>query len=239
MKKLRAIIADDELDALEILGSLLEDTDKVEVIDRISDSLKVESAINKHNPDVLFLDIEMPQQNGIQLLTNIREYNQHLPIILVTAYGKYVEEAIKHNVFSYLVKPADREELQGLIEKLEMLHDQNGDSTFEQDKIKLPINEGYVYIQYDELFSLEAEGNYTIIHTTRGEEYLSSYNLGRLLKKLPDYRFFRVNRSTVLNGDYIYKLNKKNNTCYARVGDKVFQFEVSQVFITQFNRLNK
>ncbi|MCT4601498.1 MAG: LytTR family DNA-binding domain-containing protein [Marinifilum sp.] len=237
MKKLKVIIADDEPDALEILGNILVDSGKVEVLERVDNPLKIESLVNKHHPDVLFLDIEMPNLNGLQLLENLREYNQHLPIIMVTAYDQYVSEAIKFNVFSYLSKPVDRLELTNLLDKLEML--EGKPEICNCGKIKLPVNDGYVYLKFEELFSLEAEGNYTIINTINQEQFVSSYNMGRLLKRLPENQFFRINRSMVLNSDYIYRVNKKQNVCYAKIADKEHCFDVSQVFISQFNRINR
>lgn len=233
MKKIRAIIADDEPDALEVLRNILTDTNKAEVIQEISNPHKIESAINKHKPDVLFLDIEMPRQNGLSLLKNIREYNQELPVIYVTAFDKYMKDAIKLNVYSYLLKPVDRLEINNLIDRL-VEHIKTKEVCRNQ-KIKLPIKGGYVYLNPQDLLMLEAEGNYTRLKTVNGEEFMSSYNMGRLFDKLPA-SFFRINRGCILNGDFIYKINKSNNTCLARTNDTVMEFEVSGAFITEFNK---
>ena len=236
MNKLRVIIADDEKESIELLRNILTDTQKVEIVAEISDPLKTESLINKYNPDLLFLDIEMPGLNGLHLLENIREYNQKLNVVFVTAFSKYTNVAIKLNVFSYLLKPVDRSEILKIVEKIIEIN--KNEDTSANKKIKLPVQGGSVYIKPCDLLLLEAEGNYTRLKTIKGDEFMSSYNMGRLYEKLPKELFFRINRSCILNGDYIYKINKVKNTCQVRLNDSEFEFEVSGAFITMFNKLN-
>ena len=195
MGKLRVIVADDEADAIEVLRNIFYDTAKVEIVQEITDPLKIECAINKHQPDALFLDIQMSGQNGISVLENIREYNQDLPVVYISAYEHYIKDAIKLNVYSYLLKPVDRQELTELIEKLSELKQKKTEQI--HNKLKLPVKGGYVYLKPEDLLMLEAEGNYTQLKTTSGEEFISSYNMGRLFDKLPA-KFFRINRSCVL-----------------------------------------
>ncbi|MDX8339283.1 LytTR family DNA-binding domain-containing protein [Draconibacterium sp. IB214405] len=236
MDKIRVLIADDEWQAIDLLKSLLQETGKVEVVQVLQDPVKIESLVNKLKPDVLFLDIEMPGINGLQVVENIREYNQDLIVIFVSAYNKYIENAIKLNVYTYLLKPVDRKELKELTDKLSLL--KRVDLPSAHNKLKLPIKSGYVYIKPEELLTFNAEGNYTRIMTIKGEEYLSSYNMGRLFQKLPSC-FYRINRSCVLNGEFIYRIDKTNQTCEVRIDDKEMEFEVSSSFITEFNRRHK
>ncbi len=235
MDKLKAIIADDEFDALEILSNLLVDSGKVDVIATLSDPLKIESLVQKHHPDILFLDIEMPLQNGMAVLRNIREYNQELLVVFTTAHEKYISEAIKLNVFSYLQKPIDRQELKKLIDKMDCLRMQ-GNLNKVNTKIKLPISDGYVFIKTEELFLLEAEGNYTRIKTINGDVFVSSYNMGRLYERLDSSKFYRINRACILNAQYIYKINKKKQLCNARLNGNEHEFELSKSFLIQFNK---
>ncbi len=235
MDKIRVIIADDEDDAIEVLSNILNDTGKVEILAEIRNSFKVESALNKLKPDALFLDIEMPGQNGLSLLENIREYNPTLPVIYVSAYDKYIKDVIKLNVFSYLLKPVDRNELSKVIDKLLQVNYNRIHNATNTCKLKLPIQGGYVYLKPEELLLLEAEGNYTCLKTTSGEEFMSSYNMGRLYNKLPN-TFFRINRGCVLNGDFIYRVNKNNNTCQVRSNGNDLELAISKAFITEFNK---
>lgn len=234
MIKLQVLIADDENDAIEVLRNILLDTGKVEIIGEVTHPKYIESAIAKYNPDVLFLDIEMPEQNGLSVLENIRGYNQDLPVVFVTAFEKYMNDAIKLQVYSYLLKPVDRYEIAKIVNKLLVLK-QNQRSK-ELNKIKLPVKGGFVYLHPNELLMLKADGNYTSLKTVNGEEFVSSYNMGRLLERLPS-RFFRINRACILNGYYIYKINKKQNTCTVRIEENEQEFEVTNTFISEFNKV--
>ena len=236
MENLKVIIADDETDALEVLRNIFNDLGNVEILKEISDPLKVESYVNKLNPDVLFLDIEMENQNGLSLLENIRQYNQEIPVVYITAHEKYAKNAIKLNVFSYLLKPVNRQELAEIVDNLILLKQQKHAPI--QNKLKLPVKGGYVYIKPEDLLMLEAEGNYTRLITIFNEEFISSYNMGRLFEKLPS-TFFRINRGCVLNGDFIFKIDRSKNICFVRTGTNELEFDISNTFITEFNRTTK
>lgn len=233
MKKLKALIADDEQDALEILTLLLEENELVEIVGQISDPLKIESSIQKLKPDVLFLDILMPGYTGLELVKNLREYNMDLSIVMVTAHQEYIAEIINLQVFYCLYKPVDRQELFQLVEKLSK-HKHMGE--LDDDKIKLPVKNGYVYLEHEEILMLAAEGNYTRIITIKGDEYVSSYNMGRLYKRLNVDKFFRINRGCILNSAYLRRIDKKQNLATITVNGDDQELVVSNAFITSFNK---
>lgn len=233
MEKLKAIIVDDELDAIEILRSILTDTGKVEVLAEITDVFKVEAALNRLPADVLFLDIEMPGNNGLNLLENIREYNQDIKVVFVTAYDKYISTAIKLNVFSYLLKPVEIDEIEKLIDKILQ---SKVNKIITPTKIKIPIKNGNIYLWPNEIIQLRADGNYTNIFTVKNEKYTSSYNMGRLSQLLEGTNFLRINRSCILNCDYLFKIDKLESKCYVRIGEQEHEFHVSKSFIKELNR---
>lgn len=235
MLKLRAILADDELDALGVLSSILSDTGIVEVVAKLSDPKKVESTVMRLKPDILFLDVEMQNINGLEILENIRQYNLELNVVLVTAYAKYIKEAIKFNVFTYLLKPVDREEIGQIVHNLLELKQKRCSDTG-LDKIKLPVKCGSVFLKPDEIYKLVAEGAYTHIFTTDGRCIISGYNMGKLHNRLPEDRFMRINRGTIVNADYIFQINRKSNTCITRYNGEEAELEVSNSFITEFNK---
>ena len=239
MSRLKVLIADDERDAKKLLSDLIEESGNAQIIDYITESDKIETRVNIIKPDVLFLDIKMPSINGLEILERIRYYNQKLPVVLVTAYDKYIRDAIKLNVFSYLIKPIDRAELNYILQRLLKLRNENIRNDNKSNKIKLPVKNGYAYLKTEELLLLEADRNYTHITTIKGDKFLSSYNLGRLFRLLPDYVFFRISRNRVLNSEYILRVNKCNKTCLIRVQGKESIFDVSNSFISFFNRISQ
>lgn len=235
MKKLKALIADDEADATEVLTDLLKDTGLVSEVRSVSESHRIECTLQKVTPDILFLDIRMPGIDGLSVLDNIRQYNQDLHVVIVSAYEKYIPEAIKLHVFSYLMKPVSRQELYDLLDKLVRFKEKSPGSG-QQVKFKLPVKNGYVYLGSHEVFLLEAEGNYTRIITTDQQEYLSSYNLGRLAQRFPDGLFLRINRKNYLNCQYLVHINKRDLSCTVRVDDREYNYEISRSFLSNFNK---
>ena len=237
MKRLKVILLDDEQEALDILSSLLTDTGKVEIIKVIDNPLKLECSISSLNPDAVFTDIEMPNYNGIEILKNIREYLPGLPIIFVTAHKKFSLEIAKYNPFSYLLKPVNRKELSEVVDRL-LFYYENSDKDNNQqiDKITLPVTNGMIYVSYDEIFSLTADGNYTKIKLTDGIVRVSSYNLGRLHEQLNSKQFVRINRKTVINCNYLKEIYKRKKTCIVKANDITEEIEISKSFLKSFNK---
>lgn len=234
MNKLKVIIADDEHDALEVLNNIIVDTGNAVVLRAITNPKQVETLVNKHQPDVLFLDVEMPGIDGLQLLKNIREYNKDIKIVMITAYDKYMCDAIKHNVYSYLLKPVDRIELTNVINSLYLLKNKSVESY--KTKLKLPVHEGYIFIEVRDIFMLKADGNYTKIFRNDHTHYTSSYNMGRLLKRLPPEMFLRINRGCAVNSSYLTKINKEDCTCVALVRNKEYTLKISNTFLKAFKK---
>lgn len=233
MRKLKVLIADDEADALEIMGMLLKEHEMVEVVGQISDPHKIESSILKLKPDVLFLDIVMPGYSGVDLVRNLREYNMDLSVVMVTAHPEYINDIVNLQVFYCLFKPVDRLELAELIDKLV----QHKHVSIDGDhKIKLPVKNGYIFLDYEDLLMLNAEGNYTRIHTVKKNEYVSSYNMGRLYRRLNPETFFRINRGCVLNSAYLRHIDVRRNIATILVDGEVQEIHVSNTFITNFNK---
>ena len=232
MRKINVIIADDEEDALEIFSILLLDTNKVNILKQIKDPLKIESAIASLNPDAVFLDIQMPNYDGVDLLKNLRSYRPTLPVIYVSAHKKFALEAAKLNAFSYLLKPVNREELLLTINKIiDYKKELNSRIQKNNNRIKLPVKNGLIFIEINEIVSLIAEGNYTKINLISGKSHISSYNLGKLFKNLPLYQFERINRGTVVNKTYLKEINRHEKQCTLIAGDIIEKFSVSSTFL--------
>ena len=236
MSKLRIIILDDEAEALDLLSGLLTATGKVDIIKMLQDPLKLESSIAALNPDAVFTDIQMPNYNGLEILKNLREYRPKLPVVYVSAHKKFALEAAKNNPFSYLLKPVNRIELNHTLDHIiDYIKSSENEKAEKKEKIKLPIKDGLIYVHYDEIFSLTAEGNYTSIKLTNGEIHLSSYNLGRLHEQLND-SFLRINRQTVVNSDYLKEVNRRKKYCIVKVQDIEEKLEVSNSFLKSINK---
>jgi DNA-binding LytR/AlgR family response regulator len=234
MRKLRALIADDEIDALNLLEILLVKTGKVEVIEKLSDPLKVECNIAKHKPDVVFLDMNMPTIGGLKILENIREYEKTLPVIFVTGHDDYAFKAIKHNTFDYLLKPIDKKELERTVEKLYLL---KKDVEIPSKKVKIPIKEGSIYVNHCDILYLKEDENHTHIFLTSNKEYLSPYNLGKVAKQLNGHSYERINRNLIVNSEYLYKINRNEKNCTLKTNNLEVELTVSDIFLERMKNV--
>lgn len=235
MRKLRALLADDEQDALNLLEMLLVKTGKVEVVEKISDPLEVECKIAKHKPDVVFLDMNMPVIGGLKILENIREYEKTLPVIFVTGHDDFAYDAIKHNTFDYLLKPINKKELERTVDKLYALQKDVEIPTTK--KIKLPIKEGFIYVNHCDILYLKADGNYTHIFLTSNKEHLSPYNMGRVAKQLNGNGYERINRNLIVNSEYLYKINRNEKICTLKVNNLEVDLKVSNTFLQRMKKV--
>ena len=102
---------DDESIALDQLEGKLQAFPQMDVISRQTDPVRAEQLIRRENPELVFLDIEMPRKNGLELAKEIKKYNPDTVIIFVTSYNKYAIQAIKQAAFDYILKPVNQEEL--------------------------------------------------------------------------------------------------------------------------------
>ncbi len=222
MNKIKAIIIDDEERARETLSSLLGMyCDQVEIVATCSNVPEGVLAINTHRPNVVFLDIEMPEYNGFELLNFFREVD--FEIIFVTAYNDYALKAFEVSAVDYVLKPVDIDKLEIAVEKvasklngfdmqnrLDVLKDSFKTEQF--NKIALPVAEGLLFVETNEIVYLEAEGAYTEVWLKNGSKITVSKKI-KFFEDVLDNRqnFFRSHRSYIVNINFIKKYSKSDN----------------------------
>ncbi|HRG53935.1 MAG TPA: response regulator, partial [Bacteroidia bacterium] len=185
---MRAIIIDDEKKGREILKSLIETYCKeVEIIVQACNAEEGYELIQKHEPDVVFLDVEMPSGDGFSLLERFDEIT--FQIVFTTAFDDYAIKAIKFHALDYLLKPIDIDELRVAVENVKKaLQEERGTNNRYMEmlqsrkentgKLALPIKDGIVYLSISEIIRVESDGAYSIFYTDCGKKHLSSKNLG-------------------------------------------------------------
>jgi len=206
-----AIIIDDEPNALIVLQKLLEiHCPQVQVLASVLNSKEGLEKIKELNPDIVFLDIEMPQMNGFQLLSNLDKINFHL--IFTTAYDQFAVKAFKFNALDYLLKPIDPVELKKAVkkasEKLALLPQQLehiSEILHEAEKgqlpgrIAFPHAKGYRFISLSDIIYCESESNYTILHLVNEPKFTVCKTLGEIEDILSVSHFLRIHRSYLVN----------------------------------------
>jgi two-component system, LytTR family, response regulator len=217
--KLKALIVDDEEGARKLLRKLLDETHHFNDL-RLADSASSATAEMKDfDPDMVFLDIRMPEKDGFDFLMDMSHRNGRPGIVFVTAYEQYALKAIKQHAFDYLLKPVNRKELKQCIQKY-ISGRSEGSSQIPQpvnqvltDKIKrVKVNTrtGTLFINPANIIYCKADGNYTVIHSG-GKELLCSMNIGKLREMLPETFFLRIGRSLILNIEHITHLDRRQS----------------------------
>lgn len=218
--EITAVIVDDEQDSRETLRrftnkycpqvSILADCENIE---------EARTAILKHNPQLVFLDIEMPRGNAFDLLEQWGEID--FEIIFITAFSQYAVQAFTLSASHYLLKPLDIEELEKaveavskqlqaqkkinraeiLLQNIAAIHNQNR-------KLVLPLMEGLEIVKMSEIVCCEAEDNFTIFYFADGRKLMICRSLKFYESALDSFGFFRIHRSHIINLEYIKRYVK-------------------------------
>lgn len=217
-KNLRAVIIDDEPNAVNNIQIIVKDyCEGIEVVGTANSVIEGIKVINKTQPDILLLDIEMPYGTGFDIIEAIPHENMH--IVFITAYDNYAIRAIKANAVDYIMKPIDIDEFIGAMEKVKekSLADESSspevstpDSTT-ISQIAVPISRGIRTIPVDFLLYLEAEGSYSKLHLVGESPLLISRNLKQFEEALPKDMFFRIHHSVIINVRQVVEYSKKEN----------------------------
>ncbi len=208
---LRSIIVDDEQKSCENLKILLEDfCTNVEVMQMVNSVTDAIAAIQKHKPDVIFLDIQMQKETGFDLLKRVSEIN--FEIVFVTAYAEYAIEAFKFSAIDYLLKPIDINDLKAAVEKLgkktaDKLISQKVDLLMQNFKAENPENyrlaisdaDGITFVSINEIVYCEGSSNYTNFYLKNGKKFIVAKTLKEYEELLSNYNFFRIHNSHLIN----------------------------------------
>jgi two-component system, LytTR family, response regulator len=216
---IKAIIVDDEPYSCESLVTLLERyCPNVKVADICYSGETALIAIKEQQPQIVFLDIEMPKMNGFEMLEKLPEIN--FEIIFTTSYDQYAIKAIRFSALDYLLKPVDREELQRAVQKvtqhqhrqlpqqLEILLQRIHKPTASVQKIALPTMEGLQMVSVDSIISCASDSNYTIFLLKNKQKLIASRTMKEIEEMLEEYPFLRVHHSFMVNLNEINKYIK-------------------------------
>ncbi|HWY37753.1 MAG TPA: LytTR family DNA-binding domain-containing protein [Bacteroidia bacterium] len=234
---LKGIIIDDEINSVELLQHLIKDNcPGVSVIASEISPKKGIELIEKHKPDVVFLDIEMPDMSGFEFLEQLKHLSFH--VIFTTAYDNYALKAFKYNTVDYLLKPIIVSELIAAINKLEAGNRSNSDHfsinrlletirlTQNQGKLAISCQNEIIYIGIEKILRLESDSNYTNVILTDGKKITSSKTLKDYENALNPNNFFRTHKTFIVNLNHVERFVRAEGG-YIVMKDKV-QIPVSR-----------
>lgn len=205
--KIKTIVVDDEFHCRENLNQIIDEfVPELDVIALAENAEMARELILKHNPELVFLDIKMPKENGFELLQSLNKSD--FSVIFTTAHNEFALDAIKAGAIDYLEKPIMIEDLQSAVERVKnrrQTEEPNWTKLISQlnntssNKVSIPTKDGFIYVNQNEIIHLEASDSYTFIYLTDGRKHLSSKNIKVFEKQLGEQSFYRVHKSHIIN----------------------------------------
>jgi two-component system, LytTR family, response regulator len=207
---IKAILVDDEKHCRETLSIQLEKyCSEVQLLAQCSSAVQGLEAIAQYQPDVVFLDVEMPKMNGFEMLQQF----SHIPfeVIFTTGYDAYAIKAIRFSAIDYLLKPIDKDELRkavgkvsqktghSLNQQLDILLGKLGTKQVPLQKIALPTLDGFELVPIENILHCEADSNYTHVVLKHAKKVLVSRTLKEIEELLGGHAFLRVHHSYLVN----------------------------------------
>jgi two-component system LytT family response regulator len=209
MRTLKAVIVEDSRLARNELKELIKAHQEIEIVGEAENVDKGFKLINEKKPDLLFLDINMPEKDGFELLEMLDE----VPItIFTTAFDEYAIKSFEYNAFDYLLKPIDQKRFTNSIKKVhqnlntKVLSKSKNDSALSLDKqIFIKDGERCWLVKIQDIFMFEIVGNYTRVFFEEHKPLIYK-SLGQVEEKLPKDVFFRANRQQIINITHVKKV---------------------------------
>jgi two-component system LytT family response regulator len=217
--KMRVLIVEDEPLARERIRTLLEAERDIEVVGEAADGRSAVAAIRAEKPDLVFLDVNMPELNGFEVIDTVGAEAMP-PIVFVTAYDQYAVQAFDAHAVDYVLKPFDEDRFRSAVDRArQTLRRQHAGSLDRRltdlledlrrpryvERLAVKSGGKIVFVRTDEIDWIGAEGNYARLHTG-GRSHLMRETMTSLEAKLDPDRFLRIHRSTIVNADAIAEL---------------------------------
>jgi len=231
---IKVLLIDDEEKARNILQyfltTLVPEITEIRQADSVNNALAV---LKDYTPDMVFLDIEMPNKNGFDFLLEIEKPS--FDVIFTTAYNQYAIQAIRFSALDYLLKPVDPDELKNAIqrylekkesaEQKEQLFNNLVQNIEQKDirdfKIAVPSSDGVHFFVVEDILRLEADSSYTNIHLVNQRPFLASKTLKHFEEMLEDFHFIRTHKSHLVNSKHITRISNDKEFVLLTDGSKV------------------
>ena len=221
MRKIRAVIVDDDVFTREDLKDKLGELDiNIDVVADFEQPLEAIESINRLEPELLFLDIQMPIMNGFEMLDHLD--TSKFEVIFITSYNQYAIQAILYSALDYLLKPLKEAELVNALQRFREKSERTLTSSrisnlqynlrakaHEEFQLVIPTRTGERQFAINQIVRLEADSNFTWIHVLRTAKFLASKTLKELEEQLSDSNFIRAHKSHLVNLKHIIQLTQE------------------------------
>ena len=221
---IKVLIVDDLPEVQESLKIQLKMLDNVEVLGVASNVNEALEMILKLKPQLVFLDVNLPDKSGFDLVEDLKKYPDIIPdIVFVTGFSEHALKSYEYYPFHFLVKPISRQKIREVIEKYsEYAFGKDTKAQAEapskhKEKLHFKGEDGYIWINYNDILWFKADRNYTEIYLKQGIKEIVSDNIGTIENMLTNELFFRSHRSYIINYSYILKIHRQSGKLTFRI----------------------
>jgi DNA-binding LytR/AlgR family response regulator len=244
-KCIRVLIVDDEERARDLLERLLARIPGTEIAAKAASADEAVEMVIAPAPDLVFLDIQMPDKSGLQMVDYLKKYMLDTTVIFVTAHAEFAIDAIRLSAFDYLLKPVVMEQLNESImrfkaEKWRFRENRRvilPDSVNKGGKLKFNTRTGYVVVLPGEIMYCEADVNYTTFHFGNGNREVITVNLGRVEEMLAPWPFYRISRSVLINTAFLIKADRQLKKCLLVKGNEKIWLDIPLNHIRELEKI--
>lgn len=246
-KKITTLIIEDDKNAISLLEIYLQAFHEIEIIDKTTNPQKGLKLLKKKSPNIVFLDIDMPDLNGIEIAQVLKDQKINTEIVFTTAYNQFALSALEVEPLDYLLKPFGPEELISVInhyksktkrKELERKMNLLLKNKKVTSRVKFPTRSGVVIVDPGDIMLIRANSNYSIIYTIDGKTELVTSSVYKVISQIDSKDFIKTSRSACINIQYLKKIEKKTRTCYLSYKDINYQEQVSMSSLNFIEQLN-
>lgn len=243
-----AIIIDDDLDAINLLEMYLRQFPTIKVVGKETDAKKGLELVKEILPELVFLDIDMPDMNGLTVANKIQSENFYSEIIFTTAHQHYAYDALDIKPLDFLTKPFCITDLELVMQKYntkieKKKHEKKLDrfinSQTSSPKIKLPTTRGILFIDVKKIVLLKAKANNCYIYLDDGTLETATRNLYKVANILDSPAFFQISRSTYININYLQRVDKKSFKCIISYNQTIIEEPITKDKMIYFDKMIK
>lgn len=244
---IKAVIIDDNEDAVALLEIYLQAFKEIQVLESTTNPQKGLRIIKKLIPDIVFLDIDMPEMNGLELGQAIFESDLKTEIVFTTAHSQYAFNALNIKPLDYLVKPFGPSEIISVINRYQT---KQKNEEFERrmnffmqnnkviSKIKLPTKSGIILVNPEDVMLVRSEGNSSRLYLKDGKDEFIVYNIAKVLESFNSPNIIKANRSALINLQYLKRIEKKRRVCHLKYNEISYEESINKPGLNYFEKLN-
>lgn len=235
---LTCVIVEDEFPAREELKYFLTKHKEISLEKEFENPIDSLKYLQENRVDVVFLDINMPELDGMSLGKILTKLNPNIKIIFITAYKDYAAEAFEIKAFDYLLKPYSEKRIAEVLNNLTMIKDNSPTKEVEKiNKVTVFLDEKMVVLSLDEIYYIEVSEKESLVYT-QNEIYTSKLKISKWEEILPKNKFYRTHRAYIVNLDKIKEVEPWfNGTFVLKIQDLKFKVPVSRNNIKEFKEL--